>query len=50
MTTMKDREIKNIRRLPGGKNRDLCIVDHDDNEQTIYQYMFTNSERDTIIF
>ena len=50
MTAMKDREIKSIKRILGGFSRDLCIVEHDENEQTIYQYRFTNTERDTLVF
>ena len=49
---MRGREINAIRPIKGGTGgRLLCLVEHDDQEETIYEYKLTDeSRRDWIVF
>ena len=51
-SAMRGREINAIRAIRGGSGgRMLCLVEHDDQEETIYEYKLTDeSKRDWIVF
>lgn len=51
-SAMRGREINAIRPIKGGSGgRQLCLVEHDDQEETIYEYKLTDeSKRDWIVF
>ena len=42
---MRNRVIKQIKEIKGGKgNRNICVIEHDDGEQTLYEYLFEDKK------
>lgn len=42
---MRNRQIKQIKEIKGGKGeRNICLVEHDEGEQTLYEYLFEDEK------
>jgi len=45
---MRNRVIKQIKEIKGGKGeRNICVVEHDEGEQTLYEYLFEDDKQRT---
>jgi hypothetical protein len=45
---MRNRVINQIKEIKGGKGeRNICVVEHDEGEQTLYEYLFEDYRQRT---